>query len=135
VPATKTTGHSDDTMTRHAGRRPRAQPGAGIAVGHGPAAGVAQDTSARPGPPDDQARQSHQVRRHRGDVQGKVAGDDLASAKARVKDLDVAWDDAEAGLKARDAVLTALRASSPTRGRLRVGGCRPDGHPEHFRRV
>jgi uncharacterized membrane-anchored protein len=61
------------------------------------------------------------------DLEGKVVENDLAGGKSRAKDLEVSWDDAEAGLKPRDstkwhqlddqidAVLTALRASSPTR--------------------
>jgi uncharacterized membrane-anchored protein len=60
------------------------------------------------------------------DVNAKVAHNDLNGGKARVKDLEVAWDDAEAGLKPRDsakwhqlddeidAVLTSLRARQPS---------------------
>ena len=60
------------------------------------------------------------------DVQAKVSASDLAGAKVQVKNLEVAWDSAESGLKPRDpshwrqldgdidGVLTALRAKSPT---------------------
>lgn len=59
------------------------------------------------------------------DVQKIAATGDLPGAKARIKDFEIAWDDAEAGLRpmdparwgvideAADAALTALRASTP----------------------
>ena len=59
------------------------------------------------------------------DAQGIAAKGDLPGAKARIKDFEIAWDQAEAGLKpmdpnhwgmideAADAALTAIRAKTP----------------------
>lgn len=59
------------------------------------------------------------------DVQGIAAKGDLAAAKTRIKDFEIAWDQGEKGLKpldpehwrmiddAADAALTAIRADGP----------------------
>lgn len=66
------------------------------------------------------------------DVAAKVDAQDLPGAKARIKDLEKTWDDAEAGIKPRaasdwhlldkaiDRSLDALRAGQPSQADCRA---------------
>ncbi|MGW4946901.1 COG4705 family protein [Actinoplanes sp. NPDC004185] len=114
-----TSPNSADTVA--VADQPAEQPGS-TAPGAGPAAPV--------------ARQPHPTTRLGNlsayatittDMQTMVAHNDLAGAKKRAKDLEVSWDDAEAGLKPRDsgkwhqlddeidAVLNSVRAGNSDR--------------------
>jgi repeat uncharacterized protein DUF347 len=106
----------------------------GLGSMHSTSTGTAQDTVTAV-QPSAGVRQQHPTTRLgnlsafaaiAGDVQARVAKNDLAGGKTHVKKLEVAWDDAEAGLKPRDSakwhqlddeidgVLTSLRTGQPS---------------------